>query len=513
MNHHQPVRDEPQRFREHGAGRMCGTKPASALVREDSRETPRTGWYHPGDLPHDARPASRASKDDDEDPYTIVAVTESISGYESRLQTGSEYEGDRRSTHHQRVSDGSDRGTPNVLYEEKKHNDLLAKLGLGSGDSRPVGLGLSVVHREGESGGPYRIDNAENYAPAESYRAEDSTFPRPPIESDDSRLPYHEPQLEPHKVQGPLESAYDSRRRPKVDRGAHQSPSPPPFMHKYEGSPAHLSHLSHASTPPESSIGIPTSASMTPKKDDRKRKSYRPPPLEIRRSENPTPLRSPAIIVQEVLRTDEHSSRSSEPKFYDDRGTRDSLANKPGTTVWTPVEEEAFHRSPWDGARPGSQGRDSTFSVPTEEERAAGWSETESLSPGARKLFEGLQDETRQPSSHPRPEQISLQSTPQEGYRDNHRDDSLPRTKNTGRPMTFEGAKTWKGTLSVSAYDNLLERHGIIEMKRQDVIWELCETETSFVKSLKTILRLFVQPLRSSVASGELSLPRLVPLV
>ena len=480
---------------------MRGTKPASALVRENSRETLRTGRYHLGESPHDTRSASRVSKDDDEDPYTIVAVTESTSGYESRLQTDSEYEEDRRSTHHQRVSDGSDRGTPKVLYEEKKHNDLLAKLGLGSGDSRPVGLGLSVVHREVEGGEPYRVDSTENYAPVESYRVEGSTFPRLPIESDDSRLPFHEPQLE---FQGPSESAYDSRRRPKVDRGAHQSLSPP-FMNKYEGSPTHHPHHSHASTPPGSSMEILPSASMTPKKDDRKRKSYRPSPLEVRRGENPITLRSPAIIVQE---TTEQSSRSGEPDLYDDRGTRDSLANKPGTTVWTPVEEENFHHSPWDDARLGSHGRDSTFSVPTEEERAAGWSETESLSPGARKLFEGLQVEMKQSPTH-------LQATSQEAYGDNPGDDSRPNTEeymNIERAMAFEGAKTWKSTLSVGAYDNLLERHGIIEMKRQDVIWELCETETSFVRSLKTILRLFVQPLRSSVASGELGLPRLVPI-
>ena len=485
-NRNQPVRDEPQRFREHGAGRVFGTNPASALIRDDSRDTLQTGRYVTSELSHNTRSASRASKDDEEDPYTIIAVTESTSGYESSLQTHSEYE-DRRSPHDQGISDGSDRDTPKVLYEEKKHSDLLAKLGLSSGDSRPVGLGLSVVHHEGEGGESYRVGGAENRVPVESYGAEDSTFPRSTIKSDDSRMPYQEPKLESNKTQ---ESAYGSRRHPKVDHDAYHSLSPP-FVHRYENSPALHSYHPHASTPPESPVEIPSSASMTPKKIDRKRKSHRPPPLEIRKDEHPATLRSPAIIVQEMPREDDH-------------GARDSLANKPGTTVWTPVEEEMFHRSHWDDERLEDHGRDSTFSMPVEEERAAEWSEAESLSPGARKLFEGLQ---HQSSTHPRPAQISLQDATQKGYGDNPGDGLLPDTEgypNIGRGLAFEGAKTWKGTLSVGAYDNLLERHGVVEMKRQDIIWELCDTETSFVKSLKTILRLFVQPLRSNVASGEM---------
>jgi len=475
---------------------MFGTNPASALIREDSHDTIQTGQYVPGELPHNTRSASRASKGDEEDPYTIIAVTESASGYESSPQTHSEYE-DRRSPHHQGISDGSDRDTPKVLQEEKKHSDLLAKLGLSTGDSRPVGLGLSV-HREGENGEPYRVGSAESCAPVVSYGAEDSTFPRSTIKSDDSRIPYHEPKLESNKSQGPLEAVYDPRRHPKVDHGADRSPSPP-FVHRYENSPALHPYHSHASTPPESPVEIPPSVSMTPRKNDRRRKSHRPPPLEIRKDEHPTTLRSPAIIVQEIPCKDDH-------------GARDSLANKPGTTVWTPVEEEVFHRSHWDDTRLEDHGRDSTFSMPTEEEGSAEWSEAESLSPGARKLFEGLQGGRHQSSTHPHPEQIPLQTTTQKGYGDNPGDGSLPDTEgcpNIGRGLDFEGAKTWKGTLSVGAYDNLLERHGMVEMKRQDIIWELCETETSFVKSLKTILRLFVQPLRSTVTSGEMRLLRL----
>ena len=59
------------------------------------------------------------------------------------------------------------------------------------------------------------------------------------------------------------------------------------------------------------------------------------------------------------------------------------------------------------------------------------------------------------------------------------------------------GVRTWRRTISSSAYQSLLKKHGIIEMKRQDVIFELCETEAAFVKSMKLVIRLFVEPLRS----------------
>lgn len=57
--------------------------------------------------------------------------------------------------------------------------------------------------------------------------------------------------------------------------------------------------------------------------------------------------------------------------------------------------------------------------------------------------------------------------------------------------------KTWKSTLPVDALRSLLEKYGAIEMRRQEVIWELCNTEQEFVESLRTVLRLFVQPLRT----------------
>ncbi|KAH9961967.1 hypothetical protein BC827DRAFT_249515 [Russula dissimulans] len=56
--------------------------------------------------------------------------------------------------------------------------------------------------------------------------------------------------------------------------------------------------------------------------------------------------------------------------------------------------------------------------------------------------------------------------------------------------------RTWLSTISSSAYHSLLDRYGEVEIKRQQVIWDLCETERTFVKRLQTFVRLFIRPLR-----------------
>ncbi|KIM87825.1 hypothetical protein PILCRDRAFT_85662 [Piloderma croceum F 1598] len=55
----------------------------------------------------------------------------------------------------------------------------------------------------------------------------------------------------------------------------------------------------------------------------------------------------------------------------------------------------------------------------------------------------------------------------------------------------------WRSSIPPSAYRSLLEQRGEIEMQRQEVIWELCETEDVFVSHLHSVVRLFVQPLRA----------------
>ncbi|KAI0051283.1 hypothetical protein FA95DRAFT_309035 [Auriscalpium vulgare] len=56
--------------------------------------------------------------------------------------------------------------------------------------------------------------------------------------------------------------------------------------------------------------------------------------------------------------------------------------------------------------------------------------------------------------------------------------------------------RTWRSTLPISAYQSLLERYGDTELRRQEVIWELCEAEQLFVKRLRTAVYLFIRPLR-----------------
>ena len=72
----------------------------------------------------------------------------------------------------------------------------------------------------------------------------------------------------------------------------------------------------------------------------------------------------------------------------------------------------------------------------------------------------------------------------------------------TVHPLRDTGVKTWRNTISSSAYQALQGRYGALEMKRQDVIFELCETESEFVKSLKTMQRLFIDPLRARGKRG-----------
>lgn len=56
---------------------------------------------------------------------------------------------------------------------------------------------------------------------------------------------------------------------------------------------------------------------------------------------------------------------------------------------------------------------------------------------------------------------------------------------------------SWRSTLAVEKYEQLLEQWGPKEMHRQEVIWELCETERSFVQALCSIQRVFALPLRT----------------
>ena len=56
--------------------------------------------------------------------------------------------------------------------------------------------------------------------------------------------------------------------------------------------------------------------------------------------------------------------------------------------------------------------------------------------------------------------------------------------------------RTWLSTISSSVYHSLQDRYGEVEMERQQIIWDLCETERIFVRRLRTFVRLFICPLR-----------------
>ena len=56
----------------------------------------------------------------------------------------------------------------------------------------------------------------------------------------------------------------------------------------------------------------------------------------------------------------------------------------------------------------------------------------------------------------------------------------------------------WRSSLSTDlTFQELLQAQGKMEVKRQEVMWEMCETEQSFVKSMRTVLRLFAIPLKT----------------
>lgn len=57
--------------------------------------------------------------------------------------------------------------------------------------------------------------------------------------------------------------------------------------------------------------------------------------------------------------------------------------------------------------------------------------------------------------------------------------------------------QTWCSSLPSSVYRSLLDQHGELEIQRQEVIWELCETEETFISHLHSVIRLFVRPLRA----------------
>ena len=71
-----------------------------------------------------------------------------------------------------------------------------------------------------------------------------------------------------------------------------------------------------------------------------------------------------------------------------------------------------------------------------------------------------------------------------------------PRRGERNSQVSDAEQRTWISTVSSSAYHSLLDRYGEVEIKRQQVIWDLCETERAFVRRLQSFVRLFIRPLR-----------------
>ena len=130
------------------------------------------------------------------------------------------------------------------------------------------------------------------------------------------------------------------------------------------------------------------------------------------------------------------------------------------------------------------------------------------LSSGAEALFKQLQVEA---DAHP---ETCLGDDGTDSYPDwrdkspYYEELSSHKMGSTPRAMEPNPLRTWRSTLPAGAFDSLSERHGTLEMRRQEIIWELCETELAFVKSLRLILRLFVQPLRHEDKSWIAGIPR-----
>ncbi|KAG0142782.1 hypothetical protein CROQUDRAFT_673358 [Cronartium quercuum f. sp. fusiforme G11] len=57
--------------------------------------------------------------------------------------------------------------------------------------------------------------------------------------------------------------------------------------------------------------------------------------------------------------------------------------------------------------------------------------------------------------------------------------------------------QTWRAATPTDEYEALLNEYGPMEMRRQEVIWELCETEITFVDGMRRVIDIFASPLRT----------------
>lgn len=74
--------------------------------------------------------------------------------------------------------------------------------------------------------------------------------------------------------------------------------------------------------------------------------------------------------------------------------------------------------------------------------------------------------------------------------------EQAPQTGPVGPGQSASAQTSWQATVHPDMYEDLLARHGPMEMQRQEVIYELLQTEREFVQHLRAITSAFVLPLR-----------------
>ena len=164
------------------------------------------------------------------------------------------------------------------------------------------------------------------------------------------------------------------------------------------------------------------------------------------------------------------------------------------------------------------------------------------LSGGAERLFRALADEDiarrssssprssyHPPPSHPSPtshetptqtRRASMPTVPSDfsiasassapSIYDDQAEESEGGKKRSQEPTNphssaFDFLPSWKSTIQPSIYNSLARLYGEAEMQRQEIIFGICSTEALFVQRLRTVLRLFIRPLRAQDTSTWIS--------
>ncbi|KAF9652525.1 hypothetical protein BDM02DRAFT_3161031 [Thelephora ganbajun] len=162
---------------------------------------------------------------------------------------------------------------------------------------------------------------------------------------------------------------------------------------------------------------------------------------------------------------------------------------------------------------------------------------SEGLSSGAERLFQTLADEdtsrgsnsSRSPyrfsqTSYDTPTQVRRASLPAvrsdfsiasipsapSVYDDQAEEYEMNKKRHHQEPANTQSSasnalSSWRSTVSPSVYNSLTRLYGEAEMQRQEVIFEICHTEALFVQRLRTVLRLFIRPLRAQDTSTWIS--------